>query len=264
MSVERWRAFFICNSVTRPFVHFFPHSSASTAPYPILATISIFGGGLKPASVTLEGARLSQPDGVRLDAVFTELSRGAQGLVGVEVELQPRQRRIDLSASQVVIELVQGRSSTRFFATPVEESSAGSIKPLAAMANDSLQATVVAVNSGMRSVTAAIKDAGSDQGRKEVPIDAQSVQEIALASSPVAGSPGAFTLGTVVEDTAETGVAVAAEDVALESARKSSMPVTAPVLKNCSIVSSSEDTGVSFFALYRDAKSKAPVSVMAL
>src|SRR5690606_18742719 len=102
MNSMRWRGFFICNSVTRPYVHFFPHSANTTAPYPVVATITIFGAGLKTASVSLEGARLSQPDGVRLDAIFEDLATGVQGLPGIEVELHSNQRRVDMSASQVV------------------------------------------------------------------------------------------------------------------------------------------------------------------
>ena len=110
----RWLAFCASNSITRTVVHFFPSTGAVTAPYAANCNLTLFGAGLEKKTVTLEGARASHPDGVRLEHVFAELVDGASGFLGLEVELFASQPKIDISASSCIIELFSRVSSVRF------------------------------------------------------------------------------------------------------------------------------------------------------
>jgi hypothetical protein len=142
----KWQAFFICNSLTKPALHFFPHSPTTTAPYPVNCTITIFNSAIESRSVTLDGARINQPDGVRLDAVFPELIDGISGLVGLEIVINSESGRVDLSTSQCIVELIQGKSPTKFNAKIVTKKNQEEQNPLLVLAKDNYIASIVAVN----------------------------------------------------------------------------------------------------------------------
>lgn len=114
MQTVKWISFCLANSLTRTVVHFFPSAGGVTAPYPATCKISLFGQNYDSKSVTLEGAKLSQPDGVRLDQIFEPLKEGVVGFFGLEVAITSSQQRVDLSASDCVIELSARGHSTRF------------------------------------------------------------------------------------------------------------------------------------------------------
>lgn len=239
MNAMRWLGFFVCNSVTKPVVHFFPYSATASAPYPVLCNISIFANGLKKRSVALEGARLSQPDGVRLDGIFDVLTDGYPGLVGIEVELVSQQRRIDLSASQVIIELIQGRSSTRYFASPAQ-SAQNQDEPAAypSMGGDATEATMVAINGSQESQTATVKRLQSADSENVPPVSLEpyTLTEFKFPNPSPSGS--------------------------LLNGQVASLPQA--VDSGVAAVPSSSNGAVNFFALYRDSKTKSPKAVCAL
>lgn len=114
MQLVRWLGFGFSNSVTRTVVHFFPSAGNVTAPYPAQCKLSIFGAGLDRRSVVLDGARFSQPDGVKLDLAFPALQEGFSGPFGLEVEITTSQPRQDLWCSFCVVELVSASPSVRY------------------------------------------------------------------------------------------------------------------------------------------------------
>lgn len=108
MHVVSWLAFVSTSALTRTVVHFFPFSSGVSAPYGSECRFTVFGGGLATRSVLLDGARLGQPDGVRVEDVFPEVSSvGDARLVGLQVDLECAQQRVDLSASGCVVEITR-------------------------------------------------------------------------------------------------------------------------------------------------------------
>lgn len=100
----RWLGFGVSGSLTKTLAHFFPSSGNVTAPYPAQCKLSVFAESIGTKSVLLDGARFSQPDGVRLDVAFPALEQEKVALAGIIVELVSSQPRIDISHSACVIE----------------------------------------------------------------------------------------------------------------------------------------------------------------
>jgi len=109
-----WVTFGVSSAISRSIIHFFPSAQITSAPYPVVFRLKVFGKDIQPKTVSLEGGRLGQPDGVRLEDAFPHLAEGVSGLIGLQVEITTSQPRIDLSPSQCVIEIVSSAQSVRF------------------------------------------------------------------------------------------------------------------------------------------------------
>lgn len=83
-----------------------PAVSASTAPNDLLCTFSVFGRGIEPKKIALDGAKAGQPDGIRLEDAFPILrAESSFGIIGGQVEISSGHTRINLLSSQVAIEV---------------------------------------------------------------------------------------------------------------------------------------------------------------
>lgn len=111
-----WHAFAINGSLTKTILHFFGHSKEVSAPYPLQASIKIFCGNDQEAfPLSLDGARLQTPEGVRLDSIIEHCSIGGEAsLFGIELTLISQQTRVSLEHSQCVFELDGKGYSTLF------------------------------------------------------------------------------------------------------------------------------------------------------
>jgi hypothetical protein len=109
-----WLSCIAAGTLTRSVVHFFPSSGGVSAPYPAQCKLTLFGTGVEPKSVILEGARLSQPDGLWLDDAFPNLRQGG-GFLGLFIELHTPQPRVDITSSGCVVELHSALNLTRFW-----------------------------------------------------------------------------------------------------------------------------------------------------
>ena len=116
MSVQsvKWVSFGISNALTRTVVHFFPSEGGVTAPFPATCALRIFGQGLVEKKVVIEGARLSHPDGVRVEDAFPALRSDQVGLIGLEIEIATPQTRVDLTSSGCIVELASKGHSAKF------------------------------------------------------------------------------------------------------------------------------------------------------
>ena len=186
MQTIRWLSFCVSNPLTRTCVHFCPAAKNIAAPYPINCQLTLFGGGLsEPLSVVVEGARMRQPDGMRLEDAFPVLRAEASGIFGLGVELLSPQGRVDLSASDCLIELHSNRFSSRFRPKQVDigEHNAGQVPELLCL-KDSLNVTsVVIVNGSDQEFSPCFKDLGSssqDFAQPLEPLGALSVREMSL------------------------------------------------------------------------------------
>ena len=110
----RWIGIGLSNALTKSIVHFYPAGANVSAPYPCNIKLSIFGAGIQKKSVALDGARLSQPDGVNLEAAFPQLQDGVPSFFGIMVELTSTQSRVDLSPSQCFIEICATGASIKY------------------------------------------------------------------------------------------------------------------------------------------------------
>lgn len=66
----------------------------------------------------LDGGRLNQPDGVRLEDAFPTLRGEASGIFGLEVQLSSQQGRVNLTQSQAAVEFVSPQSSLLYASAP--------------------------------------------------------------------------------------------------------------------------------------------------
>ena len=87
-------------------IHFFPSAGSTGGHHPVLCQVTVFGKGIERRSVQLDGGRLNQPDGIRLEDAFPSLNVEAIGMCGVEMSLMCPQGRVNLLNSRIVIEMV--------------------------------------------------------------------------------------------------------------------------------------------------------------
>jgi len=107
-----WLGFCISGTLQRSILHFAPSSKGIAAPYPTSCKLTLFSNEGISKSVTLDGSRLGQPDGLWIDYAF-KFIRDKSGLYGLLVELHAVQPRVDLDPSSCLIEV----SSNPFIAT---------------------------------------------------------------------------------------------------------------------------------------------------
>jgi len=145
MNTVRWLAVAPTSPVSRTLVHFFPFSTAVTAPYPCQCRLTVFGAGLETREVLLDGARLGQPDGVRLEDAFPELQHagGDTALPGLEITLETTQQRADIRGSSCIVEILSsaGGRITRYRPVPLERCTDRRIG--IPVVRDALQSTVL-------------------------------------------------------------------------------------------------------------------------
>lgn len=110
--------FFISTQTVRSRLHFFPNGGATGGHHPVSCQLTLFGKGIESRSVRLDGGRLNQPDGVRLEDAFPTLNTESSGLCGLEVALSCPQGRVNLLSSRVVIEMVSPQFTLTYGAAP--------------------------------------------------------------------------------------------------------------------------------------------------
>lgn len=110
--------FCLSTSSIKTRVHFFPTAGSTTSHQPITCVLSLFGKGIEKRAVMLDGGRLNQPDGVRLEDAFPTLRNEASGIFGLEVQLSSQQGRLNLLQSQAAIELVSPQASILYYSSP--------------------------------------------------------------------------------------------------------------------------------------------------
>ncbi len=255
MQSVKWVTFGISNALTRTVVHFFPSEGGVTAPYPASCSLRVFGAGIIEKRVVIEGARLSHPDGVRVEDAFPALKSDGTGIFGLEIEVETLQPRIDISASGCVVELASKGHSARFWPKRLLEIPTGVIKgakakEVAAEAEVKQKVAVAPILKDSFSTTSLVVVNGSGESfRPNLCAVASSgdSEEIPLAS---------LSEGNAAETNLEEGFFQNAhtEECTWGTVRSKPMVLRDP--------SSYEGKGV--FLMYRDALTRRPVSVYAL
>jgi hypothetical protein len=115
MQSIRWVGFGVANALTRTVVHFLASEGSVTAPHEINCSLRIFGHSLNERKITVEGGRISHPNGFRLEDAFESLKNEQVGIFGVEVELMTNQPRVDLGYSWCIFELASKGHSARYW-----------------------------------------------------------------------------------------------------------------------------------------------------
>ncbi|MDC0358233.1 hypothetical protein OAO01_05395 [Oligoflexia bacterium] len=264
MQTISWITFGVSNAVAKTVVHFFPSAGNVSAPYPAHCKLSWFGQGSVSKTVTVDGPRLSQPDGVRLDAVFKDLDEGASGFIGVEIALSTVQPRIDLTSSACVVELASRAYSARFRpiclnrdTTQASGHGPGSSGPGLAL-NDSYNTSSVVV----------VNRTANNLEPKLVSLRTEGVAASVKAESAVA--LGSESSGEITSD-ALGGPVVPPYSVHEIKLGESFFEAQAP--KQCSwgllrsrnvVLSEALPLGAACYMLYRNSVTKVPVSVRGL
>jgi len=99
-----WSVFLNPNRKAGTLVHFLPATPGSATPYPVDISVSIFGRGVPKRTISLEGARLFNPDGVRVEDIFSLADADEEAALALQVEVRTVQSKSDISASQCLIE----------------------------------------------------------------------------------------------------------------------------------------------------------------
>lgn len=242
MQTVNWLGFGMNNSITRSIVHIFPSSGGVSAPYQAMCQLSVFGPNMEAKSVLLEGVRLSQPDGVRIEDAFPGLKVEGPGFFGIHVTIGTNQPRVELYKSLCVIELVTQFSSVRylpkFLSRPDKEAPEA---PVVSYVKDAFNTTsLIAVNAS------------------------QSIQNIDVMTP---GS-GANDDGAVLVAHKELGASAVVEVDVQSSPHLSKLTPKEMgwgLLRSSPIfVRDNLPQDLAVFAMYRETESKKPISVSAL
>ncbi len=111
-------AFFLTSNSVRSRIHFFPSAGVTAGHYPVVCELTLFGKGIETRAVRIDGGRLNQPDGIRLEEVFPSLATETSGVAGLQIRLEASQGRLNLLSSRVFIEMVSPQFSLAFCAAP--------------------------------------------------------------------------------------------------------------------------------------------------
>lgn len=106
--------FGMAGALTRTALHFYPSAGNVSAPYAVLCQLTFFAAGEEPKHLTVDGLRLSVPEGIWIDEAFAFLKDGTHAIFGLELLLICNQRRLDLRESSCIVEFASISQSTKF------------------------------------------------------------------------------------------------------------------------------------------------------
>ena len=230
----QWISFAQSDSLTRSILHVLPSTRGGIVTQAISCSIELFGDRPESTEVAIDGIRLNQPDGIRLDEAFLRLKEGGNSLIGICVKIESAQQRSDLRHSSCLIELFS-RERTMRFPMPVRDAPIKPTQTLPVIADRLCQTSVVFVNRGLQynevqiRLAPAISHAGATP--LNISVSPQSVSEYSLASLlPQSAEPFHASWGEV---------SMAAAEIVTEI-----------------------DTDVAAFVLYREVGTQRIVSVL--
>ena len=250
----RTLVFCLSTATIKTRIHFFPSAGSAGGHMPVTCILTLFGKGLEKKTVMLDGGRLNQPDGLRLEDAFPALRGEVSGVFGLEVRLSCPQGRVNLLNSQAAVEFVSSTSSMLYGGAPfspmteeVDEMSVSSIvdriEPL-----QKRSPTAVAVQDASLTSSLVIVNAGPEALKPEL--------------THVAGeSTKPLHLGTL---SPESVIEVPLDEALF---RESSVKETlwgATKVEKMVLPEVSRSPESSYYILYRDPSSKRPVSVCSI
>lgn len=104
MRTVKWSAFLNPDRKIGTLVHFLPGTPGAATPYPVEVGLTVFGRNLPQKTISLDGARLFHPDGVRVEDIFSFSESDPDSLIALQIEIFSKQQKSDVSASQCIIE----------------------------------------------------------------------------------------------------------------------------------------------------------------
>lgn len=241
------RAFCMVTPVIRSRVHLFPSAGTTAGHYPVSCDLTLFGKGFERRSVRLEGGRLNQPDGIRLEDAFPALENEGSGLCGLEILFECPQGRINLGNSRLVVEIVSPQFSMSYGAAPFQPNSVTDGEPVAS-AQPSKSLVGVALQDGRTAPSLVVVNATTELLRPEF-----------RHSSRDGDAP--LQLGTVAPNSV---VEFALDEALCKNAEGREMLWGSGVIERMWGPSQWGLGGTVCYMLHRDPVSKRPISVCAL
>ncbi|MEZ4753588.1 MAG: hypothetical protein R3A13_04660 [Bdellovibrionota bacterium] len=153
MAKASWLAFCVSSPVTKTFVHFFPSSGGLTAPYNAECTLTLFGSDLGKKTVKIDGLKITQPDGIRIDDAFPHFEKSEVNVAGLRIDLNTKQPRVDLNNSWCVVELVSQAGSTKFRAKNLSQLGSQGSSAGALLSDEQFSSSLIAVNADKETFT---------------------------------------------------------------------------------------------------------------
>jgi hypothetical protein len=244
------RAFFMTTNSIRSRVHFFGSAGTTAGHYPVGCELTVFGKGVERRSVRLDGGRLNQPDGIRIEDAFPSLAAETSGICGLEVRLDCPQARINLLNSRIVLEMVSPQFSLSFTAAPCSadtlqaEGGAQSLEPKLARR----MPVGIALHDQLCSASLVVVNASTDLIRPEVR------HVLRDAEAPL-------HLGTVA---AESVVEFPLDEALCKQGLVHEALWGDAVIEKLWATESINDSAATWYLLYRDPVHKRPISVCAV
>jgi hypothetical protein len=236
----------------RTRIHFFPSGGSIGGAAAVNCSLRLFGKGFESRAVVLDGGRIGQPDGVRLEDAFPNIRSEGSGIVGLEVLLEcPQgQGRINLQSSHSTIELVSPQFSIAYGCAPflaLRDKDQGSLteRLIAARRRNRVGA---ALHDSLVTTSLVVINASSESLRPDV-------------THTVGETDVALPLGTVAPES----VVEIPLDESLFKGRESQPCLWGEVCAaKIGLAESAATTDAGYYLVYREPNSKRPVSVCAL
>lgn len=112
------RCFVMIAPGLRSRIHFFPTAGNTGGHYPVVCSLTMYGKGFEKRTVQLDGGRINQPDGLRLEDAFSGVHAEHQSLFGLDIGLSVAQGRLNLLPSQVFVESVSPQLNLLYSGAP--------------------------------------------------------------------------------------------------------------------------------------------------
>lgn len=112
------RCFVMIAPGLRSRIHFFPTAGNAGGHYPVVCSLTLYGKGVEKRTVQLDGGRINQPDGLRLEDAFAGLDGEHPSLLGLDIGLSVAQGRLNLLPSQVFVESVSSQLNLLYGGAP--------------------------------------------------------------------------------------------------------------------------------------------------
>ncbi len=235
-------------------VHFFPSAGAPGGHSPVSCILTLFGKGVEKRSVLLDGGRLNQPDGLRLEDAFPVLRGEVSGVFGLEIQLSCPQGRISLLNSQAAVEFVSSSSSMMYGCAPfspmTEEVEDHALPPVLDRLVASKPNTSAAI---------AVQDAELASSLVIVNASAQTLKPD--ISHAAAGSAKPLHVGTL---SPESVIEVPLEEAMFKDSPQRGTMWGSTRVEKMILPDGSRGAETSYYILFRDPSTKRPVSACAL
>lgn len=256
MQSVKWLTFCVSDAICKTIVHFFPSAGVVTAPYPAECKLTLFGKDLETKSVVLDGARFGQPDGVRIEDAFPILRQERDSLAGLEIEISSSQPRVNLESSSCIIELAYKGSSSKFFPSRMDQNESPQFK------QQNQHGTGIAIKDAFTSsslVTVNFSDAILKPNICGLKEDGSSFEVQAERLVP-------FTVDeSVLEGPFYKDVSFTECSWGLVRSRSIYLPEKKLVdSASASTQAKLDQSNLAYYLMYRDSKTRRPVSVVAI